>query len=234
MCRWIGCQARSRMRRGGPRDEVSGVPWSGRSRGAGRECRHGSRKARTPPERLADRPGPPLGVRHVRLPDGQEARGADRQEQPAPRVQEGLDARVRGRAPRPAPGRGPRGAARPADLRRAAGPARRQDLARLLRRRLRRRADHDRDQGEDRPAPPPVPDRRGARALGDGREGDPRRPRRQRVQAGQPPRLEPRLRRRDGVQQQGLLHPGRRRRSRAGCRSRATRRSSTRSTTRAA
>ena len=60
--------------------------------------------------------------------------------------------------------RGPRGPARPADLGRAPGPARRQDLARLLRRGLRRRPDDHRDQGEDRPPPPQVHPRRGARA----------------------------------------------------------------------
>ena len=57
-------------------------------------------------------------------------------------VQQGLDARLRRRAARHHRRRGPRGPARPADHRRAAGPARRQDLARLLRRGLRRRPDH--------------------------------------------------------------------------------------------
>ena len=48
--------------------------------------------------------------------------------------------------------RGPRGTARPTDLRRAAGQTRRQDLAGFLRRDLCRRTDTDRDQGEGHPA----------------------------------------------------------------------------------
>ncbi|MFO0953562.1 MAG: SLBB domain-containing protein [Isosphaeraceae bacterium] len=79
--------------------------------------------------------------------------------------------------------------------------ARRQDLAGLLRRDLRRRPHHRRDQGENRPPSPQVPPRRGPRALRD-------RPRGQQDQGDRPARLEPGVRRRDGVQQQFLLCSG--------------------------
>ena len=57
----------------------------------------------------------------------------------------------------------------PADLRRAAGAARRQDLAGFLRRGLRRRPDDPRGQGEDRPPPAEVHHRRDPRAGRDRR-----------------------------------------------------------------
>ena len=62
---------------------------------------------------------------------------------------------------------------RAADLRRAAGPARRQDLAGLLRRGLRRRPDHRGDQGEGHPPPPQVPARRRSSAWSSPEPGKP-------------------------------------------------------------
>ena len=88
-----------------------------------------------------------------------------------------------------------------------------------------------RDQGEDRPPPPQVPHRRGPRPDRAGPRDDGKTTE---VKPIEPKDSRPGLRGRDGVQQQDLLRPGRRRARPGSCRSPATRRCSTRSTTPAA
>ena len=147
--------------------------------------------------------------RHVPAPiEADRAAGATGNASPfAGRSTRRLAPALRRGAPGPAPRGGPGGPARPADHGREARPARRQDHPGLLRRGLRRGPDDDRDQGEDRPAPPQVPPRRGPRAVQ-------LRPEDRSAAAGRAEGHGPGLRRRDGLQQQGLLRPGGRRAAR--------------------
>ncbi len=93
-----------------------------------------------------------LGQAHRRL-DQAAAAGVDPRRPPAARGGTLRDL-LPDRAARPHPRRGPGYEPRPADHRRAARPARREDLPPVLRRRACRRADDRSGEGEDRLSPP--------------------------------------------------------------------------------